>query len=165
MNKKGFTLVEILFAMAIVGIIAAISITGLKANISSHELDAYSKKALHTYSSAIYEVMNVPQSPDTFKCAYALEYISQGTITGSTSTTEYTTGDGMRYLCNTDKTITVFYPNNIGNCQIVTKSSGVIQGGTCGNLDPNNMTEETNDFGDPQQQQILDPDRPRTPTP
>jgi len=147
MNKKGFTLIEILFALTIVGIVAAVSITGLKANITQHELDAYSKKALHAYSSAIYEVMNAPNAPDNFRCQYALEYISQGTITGDTSINTYTTGDGMQWTCTTNKKVTVTYPDNAGSCQIVTKLNGVVQGGTCGNLDPNNMTEENDPLG------------------
>ena len=149
MNKKGFTLIEILFALTIVGIVAAVCITGLRANIKNHEVDAFSKKALQIYSSAIYEIMNAPQAPTNFRCEHALEYISKGTITGSTSTTTYTTGDGMQWTCNSHWTVTITYPDELGSCQIVTKSTGLVQGGTCGDLPHSaaDMEEDTTEYG------------------
>ncbi|MBQ6515991.1 type II secretion system protein [bacterium] len=149
MNKKGFTLIEILFALTIVGIVAAVCITGLRANIKTHEVDAFSKKALQIYSSAVYEIMNSPQAPTNFRCEHALEYISKGTITGSTSTTTYTTGDGMQWTCNSHWTVTITYPDELGSCQIVTKSTGLVQGGTCGDLPHSaaDMEEDTTEYG------------------
>ena len=140
MKKRGFTLTEVLFALAIIGVIVALAIPGLKRNIIMHKIDAYSKKAMNTYSSAVYEVMNSPTAPDSYLCDYGLQYLSSGTVDTGLIETEgddagvysITTRDGMNWACANTTLLTVTFPDNLGECNMFTNTEGVITGGNCG---------------------------------
>jgi len=89
--KKGFTLAEVLLALTIIGVIAALTLPGLKSNIGTRKADAWYQKYCNIIDGAASQAMldnNVANAT-----SLTVEQI-QGQLQGQTTGGNFTMKDG-----------------------------------------------------------------------
>lgn len=124
-KKQAFTLAEVLLVLAIIGVIAAVTIPAIMQQSSEKKFAALAKKAQSTIQNAIdLKIATVPIGPGDMNTGL-FEWLSNGEEDGtntlkivSSNNNSYQTADGMIFhlphgnICNTPSTRT----NKIG-CQ------------------------------------------------